>query len=194
MPQQNIYPNSSEQMQFQHKITLLLLVDRIQIPISNNQITKFALEENYMNFYNVQQYLKEMVVAGFLDTSQDGNTTRYTLTDEGLKTLKTFASYIPPYLKGRIDKYIEENKGSVKQDLEIIANHFFQHDNEEYVVKCAIYEEDNMLMELSISVVSKEQAISVCTNWKNNVKDIYPKIIDILLKQKVDKKAPEKGE
>ncbi|MCL2350494.1 MAG: DUF4364 family protein [Defluviitaleaceae bacterium] len=183
MSQQNIYPQSSQDKQVEHKIMILLLVDKIDIPISNNQITRFALEENYMNFYNVQQYLKEMVDVGYLDSSQNGTSTRYTITDEGLKALDAFGGHVPSYVKSRISRYVEENRSIVKQDLEISANHFYQHDTEEYFVKCALYEEDNMMMELNLSVVSKEQALLVCNNWKNNVGTLYAQIIDILLEQ-----------
>ena len=167
---------------------LLLLVDKMDIPISHNQIAKFAMEENYLSFFYVQQYLKDMVEKGYLDSSQDQNTTRYTITDEGLKTLETFSQYIPPYLKNKLLKYVEENRSVVKQDLEITATHFYQHDTEEYFVKCAVYEEDNMLMELNLSVVSKEQALIICNNWKSNVGQIYSQVIDILL-TKDDKKT-----
>ena len=181
MAQQKIQPQSSESKQLEHKIMLLHLVDKIDIPISNSQITKFALEENYMNFYDVQQYLKEMVEAGYLDSSQIDNATRYIITDEGIKALDTFAGYVTPIIKTRISKYVEENRNIVKQDLEIAANHFYQHDNDEYLVKCAVYEDDNVLMELNMSVVSKEQAVLICNNWKNNVGKIYAQIINILL-------------
>jgi predicted transcriptional regulator len=179
--QQNIHPTSSEEKQVEHKIMLLFLVDKMDIPISNSQIARFALEENYMNFYNVQQYLKEMVEAGYLDASQNDNITRYTITDEGLKTLDILSANLPSLIKSRIIKYVQENRNIVKQDLEITANHFYRHDNEEYFVKCAVYEDDNMLMELNLSVVSKEQALLICNNWKNNVGQVYARIIDLLL-------------
>ena len=181
MAQQKIQPQSSEEKQVEHKIMILHLVDKIDIPISNSQITKFALEENYMNFYDVQKYLKEMVQAGYLDSSRLDNITRYTITDEGHKALDTFAQYVPPVVKTRISNYVEQNRNIVKQDLEIAANHFYQHDTEEYLVKCAVYEDDNVLMELNMSVVTKEQALIICNNWKNNVGRIYAQIMEILL-------------
>ncbi|MCL2168709.1 MAG: DUF4364 family protein [Defluviitaleaceae bacterium] len=188
MAQTNILPQVSSRKQLEHKIMILHLVDKIDMPISNTQITRFALEENYMNYYDVQLYLKDMVEAGYLDSSQLENTTRYTITDEGLKALETFAQYIPPYLKARISKYAQENRNSVKRDLEIAANHFYQHDNDEYLVKCAVYEDDNVLMELSVSVVSKEQALLICNNWKNDVGRIYADMMEILLTKKVEDK------
>ena len=179
--QQNISASYSDDKQVEHKIMILLLVDKIDIPISNRQISQFAQEENYMNFFAVQQYLTELVKAGYLDNSQSGNTTRYTITDEGIKAIETFANHVPPYIKTRISKYVGEIRHVVKRDLEIVANHFFQHDSEEYLVKCAVYEEDNILMEINMSVVNKEQAVAVCNNWKNNVGQLYSQIIDILL-------------
>jgi len=181
MSQQNIYPSSSDDKQVENKILLLMLIDKMDIPISNRQVTQFALEENYMNFYSVQQYLSEMAEAGYLDASQSNNATRYTITDEGIKIIDTFANQLPPYLKAKITRYVEENRHIVKQDLEIAANHFYQHDNDEYLVKCAVYEDDNMLMEINLSVVNKEQAVLICNNWKNNVGQLYAQIIDILL-------------
>jgi len=165
----------------EHKITLLQLVYKIDIPISSTQITKFAVEESFINYYLVQQYLAEMAENGYLDGVKSGNTTRYTITDEGIKTLETFGSYISPHIKSRIAKFITEHLGSVKQDLEISATHFYQFDTDEYFVKCAVYDEDHMLMELNLSVVNREQALQICNNWKNNVGRAYKEIMEILL-------------
>ena len=182
MSQQNIYPpETSEEKQIEHKIMLLYLINRMDIPISNSQITQFALEENYMNFYSVQQYLKEMMEIDYLDASQDNNTTRYTITGEGLKALEAFAAYVPHYLKNRIAKYVAQNRKEVMKGFETAANHFYDHDTGEYIVKCGVYDYDTLLMELNLSVVNKEQALFICNNWKSNVGSLHTKIIDILL-------------
>ena len=188
MAQTNILPQASQRKQLENKIMILHLVDKIDMPISHTQITRFALEENYMNYHDVQIYLKEMVEADYLDSSQLENTTRYTITDEGLKTLEILSQHLPPYLKARISRYAQENRNSVKRDLEIAANHFYQHDNDEYLVKCAVYEDDNVLMELSVSVVSKEQALVICNNWKSDVGRIYADMMDILLNKNEEDK------
>ena len=181
IPQQNIHPSEPERKQLENKVTILYLVDKIDVPISGVQITKFAVEENFMNYYLVQQYLNEMAEAGYLDGAKSGNATRYTITDEGLATLETFGGYISPHTKARIAKYITEHLGAVKQDLEISATHFYQHDTGEFFVKCAVYDGDNMLMEINLSVVNKEQALQICNNWKNDVGRRYKNMIDILL-------------
>ena len=192
MAQQNIYPSSSsESAQIENKIILLYLIDKMDIPLSNSQITQFAIEENYMNYYSVQQYLSEMVDTGYLDKSHDYNTTRYTITDEGSQILGVFLKNIPQNIKNRILKYVSENRKTAKQDFEIIANHFYDHKNNEYIVKCAVYDDEMMLLEMNLSVVSKEQALSICNNWKSNIDILYGQLMDILLAKDKLRTEPE---
>jgi len=195
MVQQNMYPSeSSEEQQIGSKIMLLFLIDKMDIPMSNSQITQFALEEKYLNYYNVQLYLSEMVSIGYLDSSQDNNTTRYTITEEGMQALEAFIHYIPPGIRARILKYVSENRKSVKQDFEIVANHFYDFEKKEYIVKCGVYEgvyeEDRMLMELNLTVVTKEQALAICNNWKNNVENLYGQIIGIVMRKRARPDPP----
>jgi predicted transcriptional regulator len=190
MSQQNIYPREvPENKQIEHKIMLLYLINKMDIPLSNSQITQFALEENYMNFYSTQQYLKEMVEIEYLDTSTDNNTTRYTITGDGIKALDTLAGQIPTHLKNRITKYVAQNRKEVMKGFETTANHFYDHDTSEYIVKCGVYDYDTLLMELNLSVVNKEQALIICNNWKANVGRLHAQIINILL----SKEDPEKS-
>jgi len=182
MSQQNIYPRDvPEKKQIEHKIMLLYLIDKMDIPLSNSQITQFALEENYMNFYSIQQYLKEMVEIDYLDSSTDNNTTRYTITGDGQKALDALADQLPIPLRTRISKYVSQNRKEVMKGFETTANHFFDHDTNEYIVKCGVYDYDTLLMELNLSVVNKEQALMICNNWKSNVGSLHAQIINILL-------------
>lgn len=193
MSQQNIYPMEvTEEKQIEHKTMLLYLINKMDIPISNSQITRFALEEHYMNFYSVQQYLKEMVEVDYLDSSHDNNTTRYTITGEGMKALETLNCYVPQYMKNRITKYVSQNRREIMKGFETAANHFYDPDTNEYIVKCGVYDYDTLLMEINLSVVNKEQALLICNNWKNDVGRLHAQIINILL-SKEDPKDPAVG-
>ena len=192
MVQQNIDSSeSSPEQQIESKIMLLFLIDKMDLPMSSSQIAQFALSENYLNYYKVQVYLSEMSKIGYLDSSHDNNTTRYTITEEGMKALEAFIHYIPTGVRSRILKYVAENRKVVKQDFEVVANHFYDFERKEYTVKCGVYENDTMLMELNLSVVSKEQALSICSNWKNNVDNLYGQIIHIMLSKRKDAEAQE---
>lgn len=192
MLQPNIYPpDTNEDQQIEKKIILLFLIDKMDIPLSNSQISQFAMEENFMNYYTVQKYLNEMVDIGYLDKLQDNNSTRYTITEDGLTALDAFIKNVPITIRNRIAKYVSEHRKVVKQDYEITANHFFDYNNKEYIVKCGIYEDEMMLMELNLSVVTKEQALIICNNWKSNVNNLYGQIINTLLTK--DKEAKKEN-
>jgi len=185
LSQQNIHPlKPTEEMQIEHKIILLYLIHKMDIPISNSQIVQFALSQNYMNFYNVQQYLIDMVNIEYLDESRFNNTTRYIITDQGIKALDTFSKYLSNNMRYKINNYVSINLKNVKRDFEVVANHFYEQSTNEYFVKLGVYDDDIMLMELNISVVSREQALLACNNWKENVDKLYANIIDELLVMK----------
>ncbi|MCL2170640.1 MAG: DUF4364 family protein [Defluviitaleaceae bacterium] len=179
--QQKIYSiDSSPEHQIEQQILLLYLISKTNIPISQNQIMQFALEENYMNLLAVQEYLADMEKSGYLDAALHNNTTRYTITDGGISALAAYGKQLPIPLRNRIAKYISKNQHILKRDYEITASHFFDEDNREYIAKCGLYDGDTPLLEINTSVVSQEQALTICNNWKNNSDSIYAQIMGIL--------------
>ena len=192
MSQENIYPaESSDVRQIENKVILLYFIDKMDIPMSCGRIEEFIVNaEELMSFSTLRQYLKEMVDIGYLDQIWDNNTARYTVTDEGILALESFIKSIPAGIKTRIIKYAAENRRTVKQDFEISAFHYYDHDYNEYNVECNICEDELMLMELRLKVVSKDQALTICNNWRKGVSGIYAQILEILLaKQEPDKET-----
>ena len=171
-------------VQTENKLLLLYLINKMDIPLSNAQISQFALEENFMDYFVLQQTLADMVQAGYLETSQENNTTRYAVTDEGVTTLEYLEKQIDVDIRARITKYVTENSKTIKKEFEINANYFYDHDNREFIVKCGLYEDETMLMEISLSVVAREQAKFICKNWRENVNQLYGNIISELVQAK----------
>lgn len=161
----------------ENKLLLLYLIDKMEVPLTQSQISQFALEEEYINYFSLQQFLAEMVEVDYLEKSLDNNKTYYSVTDQGLIALEYFKKRIQPDIKNKINKYVEKNKKSIKKDYEVTANYFYEQNNNEYIVKCGIYEDDTALMELTVSVVSREQAKLICNNWRENVNHLYGNIL-----------------
>ncbi len=170
-----------EYAQTENKLLLLYLIDKMDIPLSNSQISQFALEENFMNYFDLQQSLAEMVLSGYLEKTQDNNNTRYSITDEAITTLEYLEKHIPISTRNKINKYVVENRKSVKKDYEVTSNYFYDHANNEFIVKCGVYEDETMLMEINLSVVTRDQAKLICKNWKNNINKLYGNIISELI-------------
>ena len=160
------------------KLIILYLIEKIEIPLSNSEICQFALEKNLMDYFSVQQYLSEMVESGLLEVTTENNSTRYTITADGEETLNYFIKHISNYAKTVINNYAMENSKRIRAEYAVTAN-YFQEMNNEYTVKCGVYDSDGTtaLMELSVNVATKDQARIICRNWKNNVADLYGKIM-----------------
>jgi len=163
------------------KLLLLYLIEKMNLPISTSQIAQFVLEEGLLSFFELQQCLSEMVEGKYVNITKENNNTRYTITDTGLISLDYFEKRVPTHLRNKVAKYVCENKTQIKKEYETTANYFKDIQTGEYAVKCGIYEDDSMLMEINITVVGREQARDICDNWKNNVNQIYDKILCNLL-------------
>jgi len=170
----------------EHKLMLLYLVSRMELPMSRGQIIDFISEKELMSYFTLEETLSGMVETGLLEEltseekAQDENTTRYQLTDDGLTTLDFFASHISQTVKLIINKYIEENRGEIKRSYESNAHYFPNKEETEFTVKCGIYEDDRALLEVAVNVDSREQAKLIQSNWRKDTSGLYMKIIDAL--------------
>ena len=163
-----------------NKLLLLYLINKIDSPLSRSQITDFIIQSDYMDYYTLQQTLAEMVEGSYLESSTDYNSTRYTLTDEGITTLEFFEKHIPQPVRTKINNYIKENSRDIKRSFDNATEVFPNADNTEFKVTCGVYDEGNVLLELSIVVDTREQVRLLQKNWKANAKTLYGEIIGLL--------------
>ena len=168
----------------ENKLLLLYLVEKMDFPLTRSQITEYVQQADYMDYYTLQQTLAEMVEGGYLDKTvdmnQDKSTTRYSITDEGQTTLEYFEKHIPSPVRNKIINFVRDNRRDIKRDYENTATYFPNAENDEFTVKCGVYEDERVLMELVLSVESRELAKLTQTNWKANAKTMYGKIMELM--------------
>ena len=74
------------------------------------------------------------------------------------------------------------NNDNLLHQNDVHIPHTQEYENEnEYEVKCKIVEDFKPLIDIRLSVGSREDARSICANWKNHAKEIYPQVIGVLL-------------
>lgn len=175
-----MFIDSTEELA-QNKLLLLYIIDKSEIPLTNGEITEFVLENNYMNYFLVQQFLSELTRSKFIEYSRKEEKERYTILKKGKLTLDYFIHRIPIKIKNDIDKKIEMKKEELKRKTQIIGDYFKKNKNE-YVVNLKLVEKDSTLFSLCINVVSSKQAKMICDNWKSNPDKIYQEILNTLIK------------
>ena len=163
-----------------YKITILELLNRSGFPLSNSQITDFFLEGDLTDYFTAQQAISDDEDAGLIASTINHNNTTYSSTDEGRKTLDLFKEKITKALSKDINKYLSANSITMKEENSYKAS-YFKADRGGFVVQLRITENDIPTMDLSFRVASKEQAETLCNNWKVKCQDVYDSILDILL-------------
>jgi predicted transcriptional regulator len=172
-----MYSNTTELAE--NKLLLLYLFSKINLPISNNQITEIILKNNLMDYFTLQQYITELSASKFLVTIDYEGKQRLKITESGSNVLNLFDNRISPSKKDLIDTFIKENIDTIKKQMTISADYTIEGDN--YIVNLKATENDIMLMDLKVNVASIKQANELCTKWKNNSSDIYTNIISLLI-------------
>jgi hypothetical protein len=163
------------------KLIILFLLYQMDMALSTAQLVDFAVDGEYMDYFSFQQYIAQLGDAGMIEsTTTENNTTMYTITSEGEEVLRLFSKQIPYSKRTAICDYVSDNKKRIKREFEVVANYFFNAEND-YIVKCGVYEDDTALMEISMSVVSKEQAKRIKKNWKDNVTELYGRILSVMI-------------
>lgn len=164
----------------ENKVLLLYFLNRVKIPVSNMQLTRIMLENRYMNYFLLQQSIHEMNQDGLITTETRDNIDYYSLTGEGEKMLDMFLNLVPLGIRTRLDQNIDIIRSVIRLEASIIAEYTLENENE-YEVKCRIVEDFKPLIDIRLSVGSRDDARSICNNWKAHAKEIYPEVIGVLL-------------
>lgn len=159
-----------------NKLIILYMLNIIDTPLTNTQISNFTLNNGYTNYFSLQEYLNQMIETDLLKTSKLSHNTIYNITARGKTTLEFFENRIPESTKKEIEKYLKDNRINIKSTLEISAD-YIPGKNDDYLVHCLATEGKDLIMELKLTVYDKESAINICENWQKNNHVIYKNLL-----------------
>ncbi|WP_195989426.1 DUF4364 family protein [Clostridium sp. D53t1_180928_C8] len=172
-----MYENSAELAE--NKLLVLYVIKSLRQPISKTQLTEIILENNFINYFTLQQYISELDTAEFVEYIEKNNKILITITSKGENVLSIFNDRISPIKRDIIDNYISKTIDNIKKELTIHSDYTIEKNNS-FVVDLKALEDETLLIDLKISVPTKKQATSLCARWKENPSDIYTKIVQVL--------------
>ncbi len=166
----------------ENKLLILFLLYQMDTPMTVTQMAEFAVDKEYMDYFTFQQHLHDLCDEKLIDEKYENDQNRYFITADGEQVLSYFSGQIPNEKHVAVLDYTAKNKGSIKKDMSVLANYFYNKEND-YTVKCGIYEENKTLMEINVTVPTKEDAKLLKKNWKDNIPYLYGSILHMLLMQ-----------
>ena len=164
-----------------YKLTILYMLDKAGFPLTNTQISNFFLEQEYTDYFRVQEVIGDLVNADLIHFESTHSNTQYTLTAAGRETLGFFKDKITDGIENDVKRFFEKNKLEFRQENFILAD-YYKTTNQNYDVRCQVRSDSTTVLDLTLAVTTKEQAEAICNNWKNSNEDVYAYLMDILLK------------
>lgn len=163
-----------------YKLIILYMLDRVDFPLSNSQISEFILNEGYTNYFKLQQVLAEMIDSGFIREESTHSRTFYHLTEEGEQTIKYFKTDLSPEIQEDIEEYLREKKYDLKNEVAVKAD-FYRNANDEYSIRCQVIEHNAPLIDLTVTAPTEAEAETIANNWTQKNEEIYAMIMASLL-------------
>lgn len=163
-----------------YKLTILYMLDRAGFPLTNTQLSNFFLEQEYTDYFRVQEVIGNLADANLINAKTIRSATQYTLTAAGKETLGFFREKITEGIEEDVRNYFDENKWEFRQENSILAD-YRRLRNQKYEVRCQVKNDGDNIIDLSLQVKTKDQAESICAHWRENSDDVYAYLMDTLL-------------
>lgn len=162
-----------------YKLIILYMLGRVKFPLTTAQISNFILEKEYTNFLTLQQVISELTDTGLVESKTINNRTQLSLSAEGKETLTYFGNRVSDAIKEDINQYFRENEYSLREEVSVLGD-YYKSTSGEYEAHLIAKEQDINLIELTLSVPTKEIAEAVCDNWQKKNQEVYEQIIKLL--------------
>lgn len=155
------------------------MLDHANFSMTKSQIGDFILEHEYTNFLTLQKAISELLDANMITAQTIRNRTHLSITKEGLDTLDFFKNRISSAIISEIDAYFKEHEIEMRNEVSILSD-YYKTTNGEYEAYLIAKDKDVNLVEIKLSVPSKEGALAICENWEKKNQQIYQYLVEQL--------------
>ena len=166
----------------ENKLLVLYILKVLKQPITNSQLTEIILENSFINYFTLQQYISELLEAQFINYIEVSDKNLIRLTEKGENVLSFFKDRISASKLNSITEYIKSHIDLIKKELTIHSDYTITKNNN-FLIHIKALEDDSPLIDLKLSVPTKKQATYVCNKWQENPSEIYNQIIKLLLNE-----------
>ena len=163
-----------------YKLMVLYMLNKVDFPLTNSQISEFILDKGYTNYFTLQQALHDLSDTELIRTEHIHNNSYYSMNQSGEETLEFFGYKIPAEIKSEIDQFFDEHKYHLRSENEVTAD-YYEEKKDCYMVRCEIHDKKELLVGITLNVTDEEQAIAICDNWRNHHGDVYDYLIHTLM-------------
>ena len=107
-----------------YKLIILYMLQKVDFPLSNAQISGFILDKGYTNYFHLQQAISELIESGLVRSETVRNASYLKITDSGNQTLEYFGEEVSDEIKKDIEKFFLENSMELKEERSAMADYY----------------------------------------------------------------------
>lgn len=163
-----------------YKLIILYMLDKVDFPMTNAQISEFILDKGYTTYFKLQQALSELADADLLREETTHNRTLYHITEDGAQSIHYFKNKISRSIQDDIDVFLKDKQYDLKNEAAVKAD-IYRNTAGEYSVHCQVLENQEPLIDLTLSVPSESEAESIASNWQKKNQEVYAWLMSHLL-------------
>ena len=163
-----------------YKLIILYMLNKVDFPLTNSQISEFILDEGYTTYFNLQQAISELIDSGFIREESTHSRTFYHLTEEGAETNHYFKNDISPAIQEDINAFVKAKQYELKNEVSVKSD-YYKNSIREYSVRCQVLEHGFPLIDLTLTAPTEAEAETIANNWTKKNQEIYALIMTHLL-------------
>ena len=181
-----------------YKLIILYMLEKVDFPLTNAQISGFILDKGYTTYFHLQQAISELIDSELIESKTIRNSSYFEITAQGKQTLSYFEDQISDGIKSDISTFFKENIIQMREELSAVAD-YYKSEIEGYHVRCRLKKNDFSIVDLTIAVPTEESAAAVCMNWKEKSQEkffcfIHPPGCEIFISGTTEKALKEASE
>ena len=124
-----------------YKLIILYMLEKVDFPLTNAQISGFVLDKGYTTYFHLQQAISELIDSELIESKTIRNSSYFEITAQGKQTLSYFEDQISDGIKSDISAFFKENIIQMREELSAIAD-YYKSEIEGYHVRCRLKKND----------------------------------------------------
>ena len=163
----------------QDKLKLLYILNFIDLPLTNVEITNYILEYDMMDYFTLQLLLSDLCDAEFTVLKAYNGNEYYSVAEPGKAALEMFSDKLPQYFIKDVEKNFLRIKKQIKKQRELFG-YYYKRKDDEYIVYLHVTENSTTIFNLSINVPSEDMAKNIIKKWEISPENIFGQIMNTL--------------
>ncbi len=161
------------------KLIILYIIRNFGEAIDNGQITDIFMDYEFVDYFTMQKYLDELVETRLVEVDKPEGLRLYFLTEHGTDAYEAYIKNIPVSVREKLLLSIRAYKKQERNEADISAT-FHPLNELSYAVDLSIRDGGFPLLDIRMSVGSKETAREVCRRFREDPQKIYSALLEML--------------